>query len=259
MIIIPCILMMGRLIQYKTEDAVLDQVSEITAKYVIPEADRLITDVQNQESLIEPEDYIDISAMKAENQDLAGYIRIDDTPVDYPIMRSEESDKYLRRDFYGNRSAYGCIYMDNASYAGGMNLLLYGHNMKSGKMFGQIDLYENEEFMAAHPYIKYIDETGISVYEVIGYFIAGAKDKELLKVLVPYTQEEAEGFLEYVKQHGKLTQDFAFGDNLITLGTCEYTHKNGRLFVIGKRKEFKDWRNQSGTETQTESEAASHS
>lgn len=76
-----------------------------------------------------------------ENKDLVGWLSIDGMKIDYPVMQNEDDKYYLHRDFYGNDSKYGCLYVrEQADLDAGTNFIIYGHNMKDGSMFGDLDL-----------------------------------------------------------------------------------------------------------------------
>lgn len=82
-----------------------------------------------------------------ENKDLVGWLSIEDTKIDYPVMQNEDAAYYLHHDFYGQDSKYGCLYVKGqADLNTGTNFIIYGHNMKDGSMFGELDLYLKESF-----------------------------------------------------------------------------------------------------------------
>lgn len=232
MFIIPLCLILTRIGQYASSAYKNAKTAEIVAKYQVPAP----KGYEMPALPVNQEDFIDIIGFKTENPDTVGYIRIDDTSIAYPVLKNEENqDKYLRTGFDGEYSVSGSIFMDNACYDGCMNTVLYGHNMKSGDMFSGLKQYLDPKFVQDNPIIKYVDEDVISVYEVCAVFSAPAKDSELIRCLVPYTKDELEALRDYIRSSGgAIYEDFEFGDKLITLITCEYTHKNGRLFVVGK-------------------------
>ncbi len=91
------------------------------------------------------------------NQDLAGWLSIEGMKIDYPVMQCEDDSYYLHHDFYGQDSKYGCLYVkERADFDAGTNFMIYGHNMKDGSMFGDLDLYLKEEFYKEHPAISFL-------------------------------------------------------------------------------------------------------
>lgn len=225
------LLMAARCLQYHRENQILEQITEVTARYISPAP----AVSQGSVKSADMEEFIDLKALQEVNQDACGYIKINGTQIAYPVMRSEQPHKYLRRNLYGESSVYGSIYLDNASYLDGTNMVLYGHNMKSGKMFGELKRYLNEDFAKNHQEIRYITDDEIRIYSVCTVFQAPANDEKLVRNLIPYTEEECRLLAGYIQERGgSIFQGFTWGDQLITLATCEYSNKNGRLFVIGR-------------------------
>lgn len=233
MIVVPAICIGGRIAQYQYEDKRLNQVAELVADYIVKQP----AVSMSAGIVMESESFVDIDGLRKENPDVIGFIEIPGTSVSYPVMKSEEPDYYIRCGFDGKYSVYGSIYMDNASYAQGTNIVLYGHNMKSGKMFGTLKNYLDTEYRDIHKEIRYITQDRIVCYEVCAVFTASANDEKLIKNLIPYTEQEMENLKVYLCDYGGMTEKFDWGDQLITLATCEYTKKDGRLFVVGKLKE----------------------
>ena len=87
------------------------------------------------------------------NKRLIGWIKIDDTIIDYPVMQTVNNEYYLNHNFNQEEDKNGCIFMDYQCDAvnGCDNIILYGHHMQSGKMFGTLNKYSNESYYEAHP------------------------------------------------------------------------------------------------------------
>ena len=95
----------------------------------------------------------DLAALAAENPDCVGWLTIPDTGIDYPVMHTpDDSEHYLRRDFYGESASGGTPFLDgrNAAQAEGQNLILYGHNMMDGSMFKPLISYLEPNFRETH-------------------------------------------------------------------------------------------------------------
>lgn len=225
------LLMAARLLQYNRENEALDRIADTAARYMVPAP----AASQGSVKSADVEEFIDLESLREVNGDVCGYIKINGTQISYPVMRSGQPHKYLRRDFYGKPSAYGSIYLDNAGYLDGTNMVLYGHNMKSGKMFGELKHYLEEGFAQEHGEIRYITGDEIRIYHLCAVFRAPADEEKLVRNLIPYTEEEFQALAGFVtEQDGTVFQEFTWGDQLITLATCEYSDKNGRLFVMGR-------------------------
>lgn len=180
-----------------------------------------------------------------EYPDFWGWITIPDTKIDYPIMQSKKKDFYLTHDYEGEESREGAVFVDIKSNNAPLDnyVVVYGHNMKNGNMFGELDRYEDETFFQKHNTI-YLDTS----YEKGEY--------EVLTVLKTHIlNQEDEGFRYYqqfgyedkmelgqIKDFVKSNQIFKqksaikYGDELLLLSTCEYSQENGRLVVVARRK-----------------------
>lgn len=179
----------------------------------------------------------------AENNELAGWIAIDDMKIDYPVMQCEDDEYYLHHDFYGKDSKYGCLYVKNqADLDVGTNFIIYGHNMKDGSMFGDLDMYLKESFFKEHPVISFDTLYEERTYEIIAVFQSQVynADEDVFKYYQFYqadTREEFEGFYRNIKELSLYDTgvEAQFGDTFLTLSTCAYHVKDGRLVVVAKR------------------------
>ena len=180
--------------------------------------------------------------LHSQNQDMVGWIRIDGTVINYPVMHTpEDPEFYFHRDFEKKDSSYGMIFMDGDCRLDGTspNLLLYGHHMRNGSMFAQIEDYDSQEFWQAHPLIQFDTLEEMGTYEVIGAFKAPAPEltDEFKQMLLAQTQEDYDQLMDFLKaRHFYDTGlEAAYPQQLITLTTCEYTQKDGRFFLIARK------------------------
>ncbi len=180
-------------------------------------------------------------ALKEKNPDFVGWISVDGTNISYPVMQSKgRPDFYLRRNFDGQYSYYGTPYAEEECDVGvSDNTVIYGHNMKNGTMFSALDDYASEEFFQTHRYIDFdtVDEPGR--YEIFAVFKLSADSSDFAYHEFIYAQDAAE-FEQYVSEcRARSLYDTGvtaeFKDKLITLSTCEYTYRNGRLVVVAKK------------------------
>lgn len=187
--------------------------------------------------------------LREQNKDFTGWLRIPDTPVDYPVMQpDQEPDYYLNRGFDKEPSAYGSIYMDAACRLDCHNIILYGHHMRNGAMFGSLKRYVSADYTLAHRRIVFAaleeGEKPGSVqiteneYRILAVFRTTADGiKEMEHCLAAETKEDYEALISYCKEHTLFDTGAAasWPDPLLTLATCEYTRKNGRLLVVAVR------------------------
>ena len=177
------------------------------------------------------------------NNDIVGWIFIPDTQVDYPVMQTPDSpDYYLKRNFDKASSARGCIYVREQCdvFAPSDNVTIYGHRMKSGAMFGQLDKYFQYDFYDSHRYVYFDTLKELHTYEILAVFLTTASQGEGFAYHMFVDAQSEEEFTEYVNTCKRLSfydtgVEAAYGDSLITLSTCEYSQPNGRLVVVAKR------------------------
>lgn len=190
-----------------------------------------------------------------ENSDLIGWIRIDDTPIDNPVMQTkigENNDNpnfYIHRDWEKNESKHGLIYIDASCELDGKNIIMYGHRMKDNTMFGSLKFYKDEEYYENHSIIHFDTLYEEREYEIIGVclakvFYSGNGEEAMIKngefTFYKYTQisneDEFKEYINYVKEKSlyKIESDVSYKDELITLCTCDYYTEDGRLLVIAK-------------------------
>ncbi|MCM1102437.1 MAG: class B sortase [Clostridium sp.] len=182
-------------------------------------------------------------ALYEENNDLVGWLSIEDMKIDYPVMQNEDDEYYLHHDFYGADSKYGCLYVrEQADLSGGTNFIIYGHNMKDGSMFGDLDLYLKEDFYKEHSLIFFDTLYEERRYEILAVFRSQVynADEDVFKYYQFYeadTREEFDDFYDNVKELSLYDTGVTaeFGDTFLTLSTCAYHVTDGRLVVVAKR------------------------
>ena len=215
---------------------------------------------QEPEELTAFEKYADVYA---KNSDLVGWISIPGTRIDYPVMQTKDNPNfYLKHAFDKSYSSYGVPYMqENCDVGISDNLVLYGHHMNNGSMFSDLCKYESEDFYREHKTIRFDTLDSFGEYEVIAAFKTVAYSEEGFKYYhfvnavfktVVYT-DSPESFKYYQFINAETDEDFTayverckelslydtgvsaeYGDQLITLSTCEYSRTNGRMVVVAK-------------------------
>ena len=183
------------------------------------------------------------ASLYEENKDLAGWLSIEGMKIDYPVMQGEDDEYYLHHDFYGEDSKYGCLYVrGQADLDDGTNFIIYGHNMKDGSMFGDLDLYLKESFYKEHPTVSFDTLYEERTYEIVAVFRSQVynADENVFKYYQFYeakTQEEFEDFYGNIKELSLYDTgvEAEYGDTFLTLSTCAYHVPDGRLVVVAKR------------------------
>lgn len=186
---------------------------------------------------------IDLQKLKNINSDIVGWIKIDGTNINYPIMQN--GDYYLRRNFYKQYSTYGTPFL--ASYCElnkSDNSIVYGHHMNNHKMFADLEYYKNKGFYNNYKYIKLYtledDKTIENTYEVIFVFKTVAYSNKGFNYSSFYNANTRLEYCDFISKCKELelyntNKTAVYGDKLLTLSTCEYSQKNGRMVVVAKK------------------------
>ena len=184
---------------------------------------------------------IDLTDLYNQNNDLVGWIKIENTNIDYPIMQTKNNpDYYLRKNFYKAYSYYGTPFMEEECDVNtSENLIIYGHHMQNSKMFGSLENYKNYDFYKAHKYIKFCTLKDYREYEIFAVFKTTLYKSNTFKY---YQNIELDSEIEYFDFINKCIDRSFYNTNvtpnykekLLTLSTCEYSENNSRLVVIAK-------------------------
>lgn len=175
-----------------------------------------------------------------QNNDFVGWIQIDGTNINYPVMHTPDNpDYYLKHSFENTWSDYGVLYLDEACVIGqSNNLVIYGHHMSNGSMFCDLELYSDPAFCMDHPVIRFDTLSSFGEYEVIAVFRYNT-NQETFRYDREVNMDETRfsWFMEQVHARELFStgKDASFGDQMLTLSTCEYTYKNGRLVVVARK------------------------
>ena len=176
----------------------------------------------------------------AQNSDFMGWLRIDGTGIDYPVMQSKDDpDFYLKHNFSKEYSRFGIPYMQENCGLSSDNIIIYGHNIKSKSMFNELTEYKDKDFYTAHKYITFDTLDEQRIYEVIAIFKTVAYSDSGFQYYDFVNANTEEEFNDYVaKSRALYFYDTGvtaeYGDKLLTLSTCEYSQKNGRFAVVAK-------------------------
>jgi len=192
------------------------------------------------------------------NNDFIGWLTIDDTNIDYHVMQKMEDEQYyLDRDFQENYSANGSLILDSDSCAGtgtkannyadgtlpSTNLIIHGHNMKNGAMFGNLDKYRQQDYEVKHNIIKFNTLYEEREYEIVAVCLSQVYLKsqtdvfKYYKFFEAYSKKEFDYFYDNIKKLQLYDTGVTaeYGDEFLTLSVCAYHVENGRLVVVAKR------------------------
>ena len=192
---------------------------------------------QNQQ-MLDP-----LDAVIAANEDTVGWIKVEDTVIDYVVVQGEDNDEYLHKGFYGEYNSAGTIFLDYRNEIGGsrQNLIVYGHRMKDDSMFGELGEYLDYGFYQQHPSFTFITQDGEYDCEIFAIYRCTTE--------VDYCQpsfSSDEDMLDYIQDckdlsEHKMAVEVTAEDTIITLSTCDYALDPdfGRLVVQAKLVEKK--------------------
>jgi len=178
------------------------------------------------------------------NTDLIGWITISDTNIDYPVVKGDDNEYYLNHNFNNKSDANGSIFVDmNCSvFPRSKNLILYGHHMKSGKMFANLEKYDSYDFYVNHKTFKFDTIYEKAEYEVVFVFrdyvhASDATDFKYYEFVDVNSEVEFNSYIKELKQKSIYNSnvELTMEDELLTLSTCDYLQANGRFVVMAKK------------------------
>jgi len=151
-----------------------------------------------------------LARLREQNPDIVGWITVPYTNIDYPIVQAKDNAYYLRRDLNGNIAKPGTIFMDCRCASDGSGYsIIYGHNMKSGAMFGTLARFEEKTFFDAHPGGRILFEDGWHTIEFFDFLIVRENDSAIYNI--PETTQRT-----------------------VVLSTCSYSFRGARMVLLGK-------------------------
>lgn len=181
-----------------------------------------------------------------QNSDFAGWLTIPGTEIDYPVMQAvpESSDFYLTHNYDGQEDINGSIFLDsrNDYEQQDDNLIIYGHNMKSGMMFGGLKNFLDENYSLEHKMVTFNTIYEKAQYEIIAVCLSkvsqeGEEGIRYYDFINAGNEENFNHYLDYIKEMNIMSGDInaSYGDRLLTLSTCNNYTEDGRLFLVAKK------------------------
>ena len=212
-------------VKIKEEQTELIDIAEIPEK---------VKDIEEKKEEINFQDLINI------NSDFIGWIKIEDTNINYPIVQGTNNTYYLKHSFYKEYSNAGSIYMDataNSSFES-RNTFIYGHYTSDGSMFGQLGKYMKQDFYDKHKEIYiYTSEQNYKL-EVFSVHVDKASSKSYQMNFT--TDESYKDYIDLMKSYSVIKSDIEIDyteDRIVTLYSCSHERghaKDDRYFVHAK-------------------------
>ena len=240
----------GYFVKYYSSAFKLQKDSE---KYIELKDDKFAEVLQNvtpvirkeyKEEVVIPDILDEYLALYNKNKSLIGWIKIADTIIDYPVMQTKDNEYYLKHNFNEESDANGAIFLDTNCdvILGNDNWIVYGHHMKNGKMFSSLNKYANKDFYEEHKTFTFDTIYEKGTYEVM--YVFRSHIYEASEVTFKYYQFiDANSEVEFNSNMEEMSKmslidtgvTATYGDQLLTLSTCDYQETNGRFVVVAKK------------------------
>lgn len=173
------------------------------------------------------------------NPDVVGWVTMDATKIDFPVLQGQNNLTYINKDVYGNFALAGSIYLDsrNARDFSDPYSLLYGHHMANGNMFGDLDLYKEEAFFRENRTGTLILPDKTYKLEIISCMLVSASDDYIFEP--EYTQDHIDSLLDYAEKkslffHEDTLRQVREAENpqILALSTCSSEFTDARTIVL---------------------------
>lgn len=221
------------------------QVNEETEMFKSMMPSQSEPEQQDEIEQAEPQILAALKYLYNQNNDLIGWIKIDETVVNYPIMSPPDDDPefYLSHDFSRQQESNGLPFLDTQCDIDTSDILLiHGHNRKNGLIFGELINYKQQEYFREHKTISFSSLYQEDQYEVIYVILSRVfyNTDQVFKYYQLAGTETEDGFMTYIQNLKELSiyetgADVQYGDKVLVLSTCEYSVENGRLVVIARK------------------------
>lgn len=181
------------------------------------------------------------------NNEIVGWLKIDNSNINYPVMQTDDNSYYLSNDFYKKESKTGALFADfrcdifeNRSD----NVVIYGHNTKQGNFFSQLGKYKKLDFVKQNPLIHFTNLYKKEEFKVIACFLTNINASQDNGVLFDYhnrinfnNEKEFKDFYDNCKKRSYyvIKDDVKFGDELLTLSTCSTEFWDARFVVVARK------------------------
>ncbi len=198
-----------------------------------------------QEADLQNEVMNKVKELQKENEQVKAWIKINGTNINYPVVQANDNDYYLYRNYKKEKSNYGSIFIDcNSNIENpNSNIIMYGHNMKDGSMFKDLLKYTDKEYYNNNKYIEFVTNTNFSTYEIIAVFksrIFYKNEKNVFRYYQYTNFDNEEDYNYYIENCKQLSfydtgVNAEYGEQIMTLITCEYSSENGRMVIVAKK------------------------
>lgn len=227
------------LIKYFTEQRAADNVTK--------DVQSIFNTVKTLKDKDDNGQFLSFRGLLAKNKDTMGWITVNGTPIDNPVVLCDNNEYYLNHNFNKEKSRYGTLYFDCNSEINNLynsqNLIIYGHDMKDGSMFGSLKRYKNLNFYRENPIIKLKTLYGDAKYKIFAIMLTSATPETINGYTFDYRQinfADQQDFLRWTRQ-AKMRSiintniDVMENDDVITLSTCSNDFPDARLVILARK------------------------
>ncbi len=199
--------------------------------------DETINEKSPSKIINEPKIVLDeFKVLLEKNKNTVGWLKIDNTNIDYPVVQGNDNDFYLNHDFYDNKNSQGSIFMDfrNRIDLDDKHTIIYGHHMKNRTMFNDLNFFKDEDFLKKNKTFTMKSLYREHRYEIFSTHIY-ENDPYIIKTR--FNNEEFPIFLELIEEKAEYNTnvDLMQNDKILTLITCAYDFKDARYIVHAKK------------------------
>lgn len=238
--------------RHKSKRIVLELIfiiAFVIATYIYNKSDNALNEIVIDKTKVtseKTERMLQVEELKKENEDIIGWLEIPNSNISFPVVQGTDNQYYMTHTYKKENSKDGSIFLDK-DYNWDLpssNLLLYGHNNKNGNMFQGLLEYKEESYYKEHPTIKFTTVNEDSEYEILSVFLSRVyykNENDVFRYYYFINAENEEQYNYYIEESKKVSlydtgKTAKYGDQLLTLSTCEYSQEDGRFVIVAKRK-----------------------
>ena len=243
---------------YKIGIIILSIILLIGIIYIIYDIYRTKKDVRDNTNILEEieikeeeitpiktERMLQLEELQTINNEIVGWLEIEGTNINYPVLHGTDNDFYLNHNYKKESSWAGSLFLDKDFdiINGSSNYLIYGHRNGQGLMFEGLLKYANRNFYENHKTIKFTTLNEDSIYEILAVFYSRVyyqNEQNVFRYYYFVNAKDEQEYNEFVN-NAKTASIYdtgviaEYGEQLLTLSTCEYSQKNGRFVVVAKK------------------------
>jgi sortase B len=179
---------------------------------------------------------IDFEALRKINPDVVGWLYYEGSPINYPIVKGDDNDKYLKTMFDGSYGSFGTLFVDAITEAPfeQFNTIVYGHHMRDASMFGSLGRLKDTDYVKEHPRMELVTPEGKYHLEIWA-FLNQPSDSSIYTTNFQ-NREDCEAYLQMIQGLAEYitSVEVSPDDRFVELSTCAYEYQEARYVVVAK-------------------------